>query len=92
VFEAIPVIDKDLLKDVPVLRGFCKHQGAPSRDVRMVAVQLFSHVSRAQSIPSLAFTRARSPIALILVPQGLQGSWKMKIPMLSSRFATGQFF
>src|SRR5215831_3250093 len=29
-FEAVPVLGKDLLEDVPVLRGCCNHAGAPS--------------------------------------------------------------
>jgi hypothetical protein len=29
-FKPIPVLDKDLLEDVPVLRGCCNHEGTPS--------------------------------------------------------------
>jgi hypothetical protein len=29
-FEPVPVLGKDLLQDVPVLRGCCNHEGAPS--------------------------------------------------------------
>ena len=46
-FKPIPVLDKDLLEDVPVLRGRCNHEGAPSWGMGMFAVQLFYHVSSA---------------------------------------------
>ena len=39
----LPVLGKDLLEDVPVPRGFCHHQGAPSWGIGMFAVQRFSH-------------------------------------------------
>jgi len=46
-FKPVPVLDKDLLEDVPVLRGRCQHEGAPSWGRGMFAVQLFYHVSSA---------------------------------------------
>jgi hypothetical protein len=61
VFEPLPVLDKDLLEDVPVLRGRCKHQGAPSWGRGIFAMQLLYHVSPTQSTPSSAFTEAHSP-------------------------------
>jgi len=51
-FEPVPVIDKDLCEDIPVPRGFCNHQGAPSWGVVIVAVPLFYHASPASSTPS----------------------------------------
>ena len=40
--EPVPVLDKDLFEDVPVLRGCCKHQGTPSGGIGIFAVQLFT--------------------------------------------------
>jgi hypothetical protein len=45
--EPVPVLDKDLFEEVPVLRRGCNHQGAPSRGGSMFAVQLFYHTSSA---------------------------------------------
>src|SRR6266852_9404414 len=50
-FEPVPVLDKDLFEDVPVLRGCCNHQGAPSWGIGMFAVKLFYHTSPALSTP-----------------------------------------
>src|SRR5262249_15457561 len=79
----IPVLDKDLLEDVPVLRGRCNHEGAPSWGMGMCTVQLFYHVSSASSTPSSAFTEARSPPSLTLEAGELQASHKMRIPIRS---------
>ena len=73
-FKPVPVLDKDLLEDVPVLRGCCNHQGAPSWGVGMFAVPLFYHTSPAQSTLSSAFAGARSPTSLTFESRGLQGS------------------
>jgi hypothetical protein len=73
-FKPVPVLDKDLLEDVPVPRGFCNHQGAPSWGVRMCAVQLFYHTLAAQSTSSSACTGGGSPTSLPFEPRGLQGS------------------
>ncbi len=81
--EPVPVLGKDLFKDVPILSGFCDHQAAPSEGVRIVAVQRFYHVTPAQSTPSSAFTGACSSISLTLKPRGLQGNREMKIPIRS---------
>ena len=86
VLKAIPVLDTDLLEDVPVLRGCCKHEGAPSWGSGMCAVQLLYHVSPPQSTPSSAFTEARPPSSLTLEPRGLQASRKMQIPVRSRKF------
>ena len=83
-FEPVPVLDKDLLEDVPVLRGGCNHQGAPREGVGIVVVQLFYHTSPAQSTLSSAFAGARSPTSLTLEPRGLQGNPQMEIPIRSS--------
>src|SRR5215831_10036039 len=88
-FEAVPVLGKDLLEDVPVLRGCCNHAGAPSWGSRIFAVQLLYHVSSAQSTPSSAFTQARSSPSLTLEPRGLQASRKMEIPVRSSNGGAG---
>src|SRR5215475_10898416 len=85
-FEAVPVRGKDLLEDVPILRGCCNHAGAPSWGSGIFAVQLLYHVSSAQSPPSSAFTQARSSPSLTLEPRGLQASRKMEIPVRSSRW------
>ena len=60
-----PVIGKYLFEDVPVPRGFCNHQGAPSWGIGIVAVPLFYHGSPPQSTPASAFTEAPSPTSLI---------------------------
>src|SRR5919199_540369 len=82
VLKPVPVLDKDLLEDVPVLRGCCKHAGAPSWGRGICAVQLLYHVSPPQSTPSSAFTEARSSPSLTLEPRGLQASRKMQIPSM----------
>src|SRR5256885_11342717 len=61
VFEAIPVIDKDLFEDVPVLRRLCHHQIAPSKGIGFLGIERFYHVSRSASTPSSVFTGAPSP-------------------------------
>jgi hypothetical protein len=58
VFEAIPVIDKDLLEDVGVLRRRCHHQIAPSKGRGLLGIERFYHVSRSASTPSSVFTGA----------------------------------
>src|SRR5215470_163975 len=80
VLKPVPVLDKDLLEDVPVLRGCYNHEGAPSWGSGMLAVPLLYHVSPPQSTPSSAFTDARSSPSLTLEPRGLQASRKMQIP------------
>src|SRR5262249_7602132 len=76
--ESLPVLNKDLFEDVPVLAGCCNHQGAPSEGSGF-AVQLLYHGSSAQSTPSSAFTEAPSPTSLTLQPRGLQGNPQMEI-------------
>ena len=44
-FKLRPVIGKYLFEDVPVPRGVCNHQGAPSWGIGIVAVPLFYHGS-----------------------------------------------
>ena len=60
VFEAIPVIDKDLLEDVGVLRRCCHHEIAPSKGLWLLGIERFYHVSRSASTPSSVFTGAPS--------------------------------
>ena len=83
-FEPVSVLDKDLLEDVPGLRGCCKHQGAPGWGVGMVVVQLLYHVSHAQSTPASAFPGARFPTSPTLQRRERQGRRKMQIPVRSS--------
>jgi len=66
VFKPIPVLDKELLEDVPVLRGCCKQAGAPSWGIEMWSVQLLYHVSPTQSTPSSACPEAHSLTSLTL--------------------------
>ena len=56
VFEAIPVIDKDLFEDVGVLRRCCHHQIVPSKGIGFLGIERFYHVSRSASTPSSVFT------------------------------------
>src|SRR5207302_9460743 len=49
--KRLPVIGKDLLEDIPVPRGCCNHQGAPSWGVHMFAVKRLYHGSPASSTP-----------------------------------------
>ena len=59
-FEAIPVIDKDLFEDVGGLSRCCHHQIAPSKGVGLLGIERFYHVSRSASTPSSVFTGAPS--------------------------------
>jgi hypothetical protein len=81
VFEPLPVIDKDLFEDVPVLRRLCHHQIAPSEGVRLLGIELFYHVFRFGSTPSSVFTGTPSPTPRTLETRGLRGSWKMNFPI-----------
>ena len=83
-FEAAPVIDKDLLEDVPVPRRLDNHQIAPSEGIGMLMVTCFYHVSRSWSTPSIGLHRSAFTHLLALEPRGLQGGRKMKIPKQSS--------
>src|SRR5712691_7445046 len=60
-FEPVPVIDKNLLEDVPVLRGCCSHQGAPSWGVGVFVVERFYHIPPTTSTPLSPRTWARHP-------------------------------
>jgi hypothetical protein len=60
VFEAIPVIDKDLFEDVGVLSRCYLYQIAPSKGVGLLGIERFYHVSRSASTPSSVFTGAPS--------------------------------
>src|SRR4030095_2138246 len=71
--ELVPVIGKDLFEDVPVLRGRCQHEGAPSWGRGRCAVPLFYHISPARSTFSSTYAGACSPTTLALEPRGLQG-------------------
>jgi hypothetical protein len=53
VFESIPVIDKDLLEDAPVLRRLCHHQIAPRESIRQLGIRRFYHVSLSASTPCI---------------------------------------
>jgi hypothetical protein len=60
VFEAIPVIDKDLFEDVGGLSRCFHHQIAPSKGVGLLGIERFYHVSRSASTSSSVFTGAPS--------------------------------
>ena len=64
--KLFPVIGKDLLEDVPVPRGCCKHQGAPSWGVEMVVQRLY-HTSPAPSTPSAVCMGTSSSPSLPLI-------------------------
>src|SRR5256712_1866480 len=49
--EALPVVGKDLLEDVPVPCGCCQHEGPPSSESDKVAIPLLYHSSSPLSIP-----------------------------------------
>src|SRR5512145_1996965 len=65
-FEPVPVLGKDLFEAVPGRQGFCSHQAASLRSVGWCVIALFYHISPIISIPSPAFTGARSPTPLPL--------------------------
>src|ERR687886_91506 len=44
-FESIPVLGKDLFEDIPVLRGCCNHQGAPSRSIEVCSAAFLPHLT-----------------------------------------------
>src|SRR5207302_114952 len=88
VFEAIPVIDKDLFEDVGVLRRCCHHQIVPSKSIGFLGIERFYHVSRSASTPSLVFTGAPSPPSRAPQTRGFQGRWKMNFPIRSSYWYT----
>src|SRR5215510_2740700 len=53
-FKPLPVLDTDLLEDVPIRRGCWNHEGAPSWGMGMLAMPRLYHVSPTQSTPSSA--------------------------------------
>src|SRR5437879_2658702 len=57
VFEPLPVLDKDLLEDVPVLRRLCHHQIAPREGIRRLGIKRFYHVSLSASTPLIGLHR-----------------------------------
>jgi hypothetical protein len=83
VFEAIPVIDKDLFENVGVLSRCCHHQIVPSKGIGLLGIERFYHVSRSASTPSSVFTVAPSPPSLALETRGFQGRGKMNFPIRS---------
>ena len=72
VFKSVPMLGKDLFEDIPGRRGFCSHQAASLRSVRLCVIALFYHIPPTTSTPSSALTGARSPTSLTLKPRGLQ--------------------
>src|SRR5215467_1632408 len=63
VFEAIPVIDKDLFEDVGGLSRCCHQQITPSKGGELAGIERFYHVSRSASTPSSVFTEAPSHLS-----------------------------
>src|SRR5215218_9060771 len=49
--EPVPVLGKDLFENVPVPRGCCKHEGAPSGGEKIDPVKRFYHAFPASSTP-----------------------------------------
>jgi hypothetical protein len=72
--EPIPVLSKDLCEDIPVPRGCCNHEGAPTWRGGRFTVSLLYHTSLAQSTLSSACPEAPSPPSLVLEPWGLPGT------------------
>jgi len=81
VFEPLPVLDKDLFEDVPVLRRLCNHQIALREGVGLLGIKRFYHVSLSESTPSSVCTATPSPTSLALEIRGRQGSRKMNFPI-----------
>ena len=51
VFEAFPMLDKDLFEDIGGLASLCQHQSAPSEGMELEGMECFYHVSRSDSTP-----------------------------------------
>jgi len=67
-FKPVPVLGKELFKDVPALRGLCSHQAAPSwRCWNFCGDALVPRLTHSVH-PLLGFTGIRSPIYLTLEP------------------------
>src|SRR5215510_11931439 len=66
VLKPVPVLDKDLLEDVPVLRGCYNHAGAQRWGRVRCSLWLWCPTSPTQSTPSSAFPEARSHTSLTL--------------------------
>src|SRR6266446_33475 len=76
-FEALPVIDKDLFEDVPVPRRFDNHQIAPSEGGDVGDAAFLPHLTPCVH-PSAVFTEVASPTSLALELRGLQETGKCK--------------
>jgi hypothetical protein len=74
--KPVPVLGKDLLEDLPVPRGCCKHQGTPRWGVRMFGVQRFYRGSLASSTPHRLVPRSLSLASFVLESRGLPGLGK----------------
>src|SRR5712691_6538182 len=72
--QSVPVLAKDLFKDIPGRRSCCRHQATSLRSVGWRVIALFYHIPLTTSTPSLAFTGAPAPTSLTLAPRGLQAS------------------
>jgi len=90
VFEALPMLDKDLFEDIGGLARLCQHQSAPSEGLGLEGMERFYHASRSESTPHRFAPCLLTP-SLALETQGVQGGSKMKfpsmLPLLSSPFA-----
>ena len=85
--EPIPVLGKDLFKDVPVRDGCCHHQAAPRSGCWKVCGALFYHASPTESTPSSAFT-GHAPQPPSPLSYGASGHRKMQIPVRSRQEST----
>src|SRR6266571_9568721 len=81
-FKPVPVLDKDLLEEVPVLRGRCHHQGAPSWGMGDVCGAAFLPRLIRLVHPLIGLHRRTFTPSLTLEPRGLQASHKMQIPSM----------
>src|SRR6516162_5105047 len=59
--ETVPVVDKDLFKEVPGRRSCCSHQTASLQSVGVWVIALFYHTPPLTSTPSAALTRGLPP-------------------------------
>src|SRR5215831_2604212 len=70
--EAVPVVGKDLFKEVPGRRSCCSHQAASLQRVGWWVIGLFYHIPSMTSTPSAVLTRVLPPTSLTLAPRGRQ--------------------
>ena len=82
VFEALPMLDKDLFEDIGGLASLCQHQSAPSEGMGLEGMERFYHVSHSESTPH-RFSPCLLTPSLALETRGVQGGSKMHFPIRS---------